>query len=251
MRVSDDLDILTEAASEALNRPDSYMNFDCEVQYGTHGAVMTWADRGDNLLAKSNFRVMLRELEAVAPDSDDVLDRSASHWMFGSLRTIFVRVYLDGWDAGRVARVAKRAPHDAVRLYTPAFRLAVALASGLTDYPILDKSDFSELESEAWHSVLYDAIDAARMEYDDTVAEDVMFYELLVSGYRSVTDSNCVQYRDLRDLFGRGECSPDMIDWDCVSAEYARIRNEHFEWLAARQWQAIQEERHRNDVPLF
>lgn len=257
MRASEDADadMLARWAATSLERPSDYMNFDRETQYETHGAVMNWANRGDDLIAESNFHVMLEELNGTVENDGsvgDVLDRSASHWLVGSLRTIFVRVYLEGWDAAKVARVAKRAPGDVVRLYTPAFRRAVDLLVKLWDYPLLSDDDHSEREHEAWQSVVNDAIDSAMNDFpDDSETEQVMFYELLTSGYRSKREPQYVEYRDLYDMFSRGESRPDSVDWDAVSNEYARVRSDHFEWLAERHWSAEIAWEHRNQLALF
>src|SRR5262252_3968856 len=95
-----DQDHLVEMASRILTRPDSYLAWD-DRWYTTHGCVYAWADRSDDLVAESNFHTMLAALEgAVAHDEsgasedrgDDVVDTSASHWAYGSVRELMVRV---------------------------------------------------------------------------------------------------------------------------------------------------------------
>lgn len=247
MKASEDADMVAKAATEALTQPQYYLNYDRETQYGTHGVVAIWEDRGGDLVAESNYRVMLRELEAVAEDPDDVLNRSASHFLYGSLRTIFVRVYRGGWTAETVPEDIA----DTGDYYTTAFLRAVDLAASLIDCPFLDEDDHSELESEVWESVLDDAIDQARQDYDDSIAEDVMFHDQLVNGHRACPGSNMIEYFDRCDRYSHGESDPSEVDYDVVAEWYTKVRNEHFEWLAARHWAAIQEARHVNDVPLF
>lgn len=214
-KISDDREHMEKAAREALTRPSDYMAYD-DRWYTTHGCVMSWADRSDDVLAESNYLTALAMLEgAVTHDEsgaseergDDVIDTSASHWALGSVRELFVRVYTDETETE----------------FTPAFKEAVDIAAALESYPILDESDYSERETEAWDKVANDAIDYAIQDYpDDSDAERQAFYTLLTS------------VEDLYDVISHGEYHPDSVDYDTTAKAYADIRNEHFEWLAQR-----------------
>lgn len=247
MKASEDVGTVAKAAAEALTRPQHYLNYDHATQYGTHGEVASWADRGDDLVAESNYHVMLRDLEGAAEDPDDVLDRSAGHFLYSSLRVIFVRVYRGDWTAETIPNDAT----DTALYYTTAFLCAVDLAAALIDYPLLDESDFFERESAAWDAAFEEAIDSTCMGYNDSPGEETMFYSLLTRGRRNAPGSNEVEYIDQRDRYSHGKSDPDYVDFDMVAEWYKRLRDEHFEWLAARHWAAIQEARHVNDIPLF
>jgi hypothetical protein len=231
MRTIDiDRDTLDKAAREGFERPADAAFWDDRC-YATHVPVMSWADRGDDILAESNFHVALAMLAAtVAQDEsgaseergDDFYDGTSSHWLVGSLREIWVRVYVsDDW--------LDQEP-DA-REFTPVFIEAVSIALALQDYPVLDESDHSDREHAAWESNVDDAIHQAERDHDDSEAERVMFYHVL-----TVEES----YRDrLWDDAGY----PDP-DWDRVAGLYREVRNEHFEFMAVRayaEWRAWQE----------
>lgn len=108
---------LAKAAAEALERP-SDAAFWGEGMYTTHGPVISWADRSDDLLAESNFKMVREYLQGVAaatehydadccwdgeskkgyatahqPHDGDVFDASVSHWAVGSMQQVWVRVY--------------------------------------------------------------------------------------------------------------------------------------------------------------
>jgi hypothetical protein len=205
-----DNDTMAKAAREALTRPQNYGAWD-ERWYTTHGCVMSWADRGDDILAESNYLTAVALLEgAVAHDEtgaseargDDVEDSSASHWLVGSLRQLFVRVY------------------DEQGQYTPAFREAVSIGLSLQDYPILDESDYSERETEAWFKALDEAIDQAARAYRDV---------------DTVLDEQAIDAHMRADSFSRmPECGhPDELSWDAVADAYRAYRDEYYEARAA------------------
>ncbi|MFI5863544.1 hypothetical protein [Streptomyces sp. NPDC051546] len=97
-----DREILEKAAREALERPSNASFWDDRL-FTTHGAVFHWAERGDDLLEESNYLTALDLIKAAADDgrpdtevSDEhVIDGTSSHWAVGSLRTIYVQVYVD------------------------------------------------------------------------------------------------------------------------------------------------------------
>lgn len=215
LSVPDDMDPdrVAEAAREALDRPADSGWFD-DRYFTTHGCVWGWADRDSDPLEESNFYAALAALNgAVAHDEsgaseargDDVLDMSAGHWAVGSVRHIFVRVYVDETETA----------------YTPAFLEAVRLADAVREYPVLDESDFSEREWAAFEKSVADTIDwVARRYRDDTLAESVAFAFL-------VTDEE----RHREAIYDAGYPEADE---ERVAEVYAEVRNDHFEWLAWR-----------------
>ena len=129
----------TEADTrKALERPSSFALFSGEE----HADEMfkTWAlgpvieHRDSGILQRSNARVLRREIERAEKDgiieSDSYNEISCNHWAVGHVDHMTFRV-LD--DAGQVTRVA---------------RWLKAWFDGLSDYPVADESDHSELELE-------------------------------------------------------------------------------------------------------
>lgn len=229
-KASDDVDILRKAEDEAMQRPDNFAFFGDrdgdEVPFETHAPVYSWADRGDDLVAESNFHVMLEELQGI--DSDNVYDTSESHWLVGSLRVIYVRVY---------GPPAEFMSPDPVTLYSNAFRAAVDMAHAMADYPLLDDSDFSQRESEAWMATVTDALDSAARKHNDTPEFEAGIWSLLV-GYH-----NDGSHLDLWDEISHGDSSPDSVDWDAAQRVWDACRDTLYEYDAASQWAAIVRER--------
>lgn len=118
-------------------RPDCYGGFSPDGEY-----VILTQCRDSDALERSNYRVAMRELERVAaeqPEPKDgepwVYDFRAGHWGVGWIETLMVR---------------DNAPE-------PVIRAAEEIVCALADYPVLDDSDYSELEfyeaSEYWASM--------------------------------------------------------------------------------------------------
>jgi hypothetical protein len=140
---------LIDAESEAMQRPSNSAMWDDRL-YVTHVPVMSWAERGDDILSESNYLTALDMLRGAADiDSDEhVIDATISDWLVGSLRQIFVQTRTD--DGA----------------FTPAFREAVAIAYALRDYPVLDESDYSEREFEEFERQFADALNDAQNDYE-------------------------------------------------------------------------------------
>lgn len=213
-----DDDTLRKAADEALTMPRDYMAWD-DRWYTTHGHVMSWAERGDDILAESNYLTAVEHLTAVATSWADVehpdwvVDSSASHWLVGSMRELMVRVYEPGHftccpqdcpedEHGEECPCGCAHPgwcrcepivHDRVGepRFTDVFREAVGIALAIRDYPVLNESDYSERESAESDRQLNDALREAAGRYEDGEDEDVIrerFYALFADG-----DSNKIQ----------------------------------------------------------
>ncbi len=213
---------LEVVAKRALQRPSNFIRYD-EATFDTHGLVFSWADRGDDLFAESNYHVMLAELRTVIENgeatNEDLIEGSESHWAVGHLSTLYVRVY------------EEPAPGCSWSEYTRIFKVAAAMVLALDDYPLLDDDDHSERESAAWDAVVEDALDSAQRDHpEDSPAERIMFEVLLTEGTRGDL------WPDLYELFSHGDCSPDSVDWEAVQTAYDEVRDAHFEWLA--RWHA-------------
>ncbi|HEY3503713.1 MAG TPA: hypothetical protein VGN37_13130 [Actinocatenispora sp.] len=123
-----DLDLLDiqRAERQALNRPSPSAMWDGRL-YTTHGVTFSWAERGDDLIAESNYLSALRLIGLAAGDTadEDVVDATICDWLVGSLRQIFVRI------------------RDERGAYTPAFCEAVRLALHARDHVLIDEQDHS------------------------------------------------------------------------------------------------------------
>lgn len=151
-----DEDTLVKAAREALTRPSDFGYYGDLPLFESWGFVFFQSAASDTV-ERSNFRVARAALEdvATADDGDQAPDGDASlyvqevgvsHWLVGSADHLAVRVLVD-----------EDGPIKADNL-TYTFVHAVELALSLQDYPILDDSDWSELETEgqeeAWDGYL-------------------------------------------------------------------------------------------------
>lgn len=154
-----DPDELVRAAQQALERPSDVGYFGDRALWSVWGVVGTQGPDPDTLEA-SNWRVMLSDLQgrAVHDDGDQSDDpaeyvdtETFSHWAFGYVTHMVVRVLVD-----------TDGPLEASNL-TYTFVRAVELAQSLQDYPVLDESDYSELESEgqdaAWDEHLWSSVE--------------------------------------------------------------------------------------------
>lgn len=151
-----DEDTLVKAAREALTRPSDFGYYGRLPMFESWGFVFFQSAASDTL-ERSNFRVALAALQgrAVHDDGDQAEDDDhtlyvqtvgASHWLVGAADHLAVRVLVD--EGGPVT--ADNLTHTFVH--------AAELALSLQDYPALDESDWSELESEgqdeAWDGYL-------------------------------------------------------------------------------------------------
>lgn len=242
-----DIDTLEEIATQSLTEPSDAYFWD-ERLFKTHGAILSWASRGDDILEESNYKSALELIKGAAGDDADehVIDGSASHWLVGSLETIYVKVYADtpecntiGCEADAEYLATQRGYEDGhfcgehkeglegtflaellgvefeplTKEFTPAFIEAAEIISGLQDYPIVDESDFSEREYERFEVNLQEAIGQAQREYVDDSNEDE---EAILELARD----------DLSELFGyEGNAE---VSWGRVEEIYGFWRDEYF-----------------------
>ena len=121
---------------------DGHSNFsgdDSEYQdwYGCGGR-----SRDSGCLEESNFACTIRALEAVDPEGEDHRVESYGHWAVGWIEEIYVRPG------------------------SPCFDAATEIEAALSDYPVLDESDFSERETEAANETWSGCFgDAGRIAY--------------------------------------------------------------------------------------
>lgn len=225
---------LREAAKEALERPSDAAFWD-ERLYTTHAPVLAWADRGDDLIAESNYLRVLEDLTAHAANAEHfdaeaheweeccrqegtaypgnceraegyLIDASIGHWLVGSLRQLFVQVYEDDGET-----------------FTHVWREAVEIAYALRDYPIYDEDDFNEREWEEFERVLGEALDwAERQVFDDRYGEDADRTEW-------ETEQLIASLRDRIDLDMLGWCRADDVDERELAVQLRDLLDEHYE----------------------
>jgi hypothetical protein len=181
-----DDDDYRKAADEALTRP-SDASFCDDRLYTTHAPVLSWADRGDDLIAESNFHTVLAHLTEIAAqhgEEDAVFDGSVSHWLVGSLRQVYVQVYYEDGD------------------FTRTFKEAVVTAHFLRDeYPIFDETDFNEREWDRNEALFDETLSevADRHEYDSEFDRDSITERLheTRNGYYNVPPNFLANYPDV------------------------------------------------------
>lgn len=242
--MSIDFDTLDEIAGQSLTKPSDAIFWDDRL-FETHGAILSWAEGSDDLLAESNYLSALSLVQGAAGDDVDehVIDGSARHWACGSLRTIYVQVYKTYEDEECECEPTweheDECEHDEDSTYcqlycaiecdgeeclpeelefTDAFIEAAGLAYGLLDYPIIDESDFSEREWKAFENNCTEAIEQATRNHDDTWEQDNAIQNLMF------------EESALSDLFGYEENAG--VSWGKVAEIYEDYRDAYFEELA-------------------
>lgn len=238
-----DRETLEEIAEKCLERPSDAMFWDDRL-FTTHGALIHWAELGDDLLEESNYLSALELIRGAAGENADehVIDGTSRHWACGSLRTIYVQVYEsyedeececepyfeheDGCEQDEDSWYCQNyclfecdgeqcLPEEPE--FTEAFKVAAELTHGLLDYPIIDESDYSEREWNAFEEALKEAVEHAQREYTlvDTVAED----EAIAQRF----------YEDESATHRQTWCRAEDVDWGVVAEEYKAARNAYFE----------------------
>lgn len=222
-----DNETLERAEREALVRPSNSAMWD-ERLYTTHAPVMSWAERGDDILAESNYLMILEQLRGVAAweDRDNqetpdeyVIDATISDWLVGSLRQIFVRV------------------RDEAGEYTHVFRESVRIALELRDYPVFNESDYSEREWAEWERQFDDALSDARNEYERELDDG--------DAPEGLHEAICQRINEIRQDgsgFEFGEL-PD-VDYSAVSERYKKIADE----ISTAGWEAYARKLTREQV---
>jgi hypothetical protein len=145
-----DADDLVKAAREALTQPSDFGYYGSRPLFESWGFVFFQSAASDTL-ERSNFRTALAELQgrATHDDGDQATDATDyvqtvgfSHWLVGSADHLAVRVLVD-----------EDGPVEADNLtftFVHAAELAIFLHD---DHPVLDESDWSELQSEEQDAV--------------------------------------------------------------------------------------------------
>jgi hypothetical protein len=190
-----DNDDYRKAADEALTRPSDASFWDDRL-YTTHVPVLSWADRGDDLIAESNFHTVLDHLQTIAAEAgeeDAVFDGSVSHWLVGSLKQVYVQVYDDEGN------------------FTRTFKEAVVTAHFLRDEgPLFDETDFNQREWEQNERLFDETLSevADRWEFDSEFDRDSITERLheqrseghVLENYPDVTFAEVEQtYQQVRD----------------------------------------------------
>ena len=235
-----DRETLEEIAEKVLERPSDATFFDDRL-FTTHGAVMHWAELGDDILEESNYLSALELIKGAAGDDADahVIDGTSRHWACGSLRTIYVQVYESYEDYECECEPTweheDECAHDEDDFYcqlycriecdgeeclpeqefTAAFIEAAEILVGLQDYPVVDESDYSEREWNAFQDALVQAVESAQSEYVDTPEQAQAIAERF--------------YEDDYATHRNHWCRPDDVDWDVVADEYKAARDEYYD----------------------
>lgn len=123
---------IEEAATESLKRPDYYFTSIFEDENPHWGRAGISQHRDSDVLERSNYQVILKDLEERF--EDDVTEIGASHWAVGWVDFIMVRVLID--PDGDVVE-------DNI---TDAFKACMEWHDRLADYPVADEFHLSELE---------------------------------------------------------------------------------------------------------
>lgn len=131
---------LLSAAREALAQPPHF-GYSGDLPLFESWGFTFGQTRDSDVLERSNYRTILRDLieaaEEISDDADEyVQEVRCSHWAYGWADHIAVRVLQD--QDGEIT----------VENLTSVFVTAAEIASALEDYPAYDESDWSELESE-------------------------------------------------------------------------------------------------------
>jgi hypothetical protein len=141
---------LVEKAKECLKRPDDFGWFGDDDMFVTWSfAGINHAVNSDDVLQKSNFGVISRDLMERFPDDFDIV--GVKHWAVGSMDQLRVRVLKND---GPVT----------LENLTEAFDALMEWHEALMDYPIADEMDFSELE---YDQLINDV--AYRLQYDSNL----------------------------------------------------------------------------------
>lgn len=147
-------DFTADEIKKALCRPDNFGYFG-----GDERMFVTWSlgpviqHRDSGILDRSNARVLKRELAkatedgTIEPDSWEADE--ANHWAVGWVEHLNFQVLDDKGEPTRVARWLK------------------IWFDGLSDYPVADDSDHSELETEESLSNIYTIIEDVLRRMDD------------------------------------------------------------------------------------
>lgn len=210
---------LEDYARQGLQRPDNYARFTDLGQYETHAPCFTLAINSGEILDESNYAVASAELAPYldvnsSGDDDaecDVYDARSSHWAVGPIDQLFVRAYAaDG-------------------SFTDAWRVACEMLSALKDYPVLDESDYSERETEAFDAELDEALERVTPhEFADGIAHDY------VDGPAEDTDEESAEIRqEFYTMVSNDEISVSEdyrnVDWEAVAEGYLTARNAYFD----------------------
>ena len=128
---------------------DSFVWFrDREIDDADQWAVIYTNNRDSGLLDRSNASVIAKTLESFTEGDDpDVVMESHHHWAVGHVDGFSIRVFSHGE-------------------ITEAFTKYHELAERMSDYPILDESDYSNREYEATIANIQEAAWQLKHEFD-------------------------------------------------------------------------------------
>ena len=143
---------LEDAATEAAGNWQRFNSFvwfrDDDIPESEDWAIIYTHNRDSGLLSLSNAAAIAKAMEPFTEGDDpDVVVESHSHWAVGHVDGFSMRVFKD----------------DQI---TDAFKTYHELAERLSDYPILDESDYGEREYVATVENITEAAWRLKGEYD-------------------------------------------------------------------------------------
>lgn len=141
---------ISELAVQAAGNWMSFQSFGWRTQPedGENWCIVYTHNRDSGLLEQSNAAAIAAELESfLEADDPDVVCEHHGHFACGWVDGYSIRVYRDGE-------------------ITAAFQKWCEIQDRLSDYPILDESDYSDRESEATFANIADAAYSVSQDYD-------------------------------------------------------------------------------------
>jgi len=121
---------IDEMAEELVKKPSNYApSSDAPEDFYENWALVNLASRDSGLLEQANAEIIEKEMEEFG--EDQVIFGSASHWAFGYMDTMWVKI------------------RDESGNYTPAFRKLYEINQQLSDYAILDEEAYSQKQYDA------------------------------------------------------------------------------------------------------
>ena len=157
---------VTSLAKQALERPGDFGYWGKRDMFNTWGFAGILVHRDSDVLERSNYEVVSKDLREKYPDDFDVLP--CSHWAVGHVDHLICRILKDenkGIEENNI---------------TEAFHEAMDWVENLRDYPVADESHFSEMEYEETLESIRNNI-PSMVEFRGTVEETAaLIYEKLM-----------------------------------------------------------------------
>lgn len=168
----------------ATSRDCSYRN----QAIGTSQAIMLSVNRDSSALARSNWRVIVADMQKRFGDESD-LDNVASgwhierfgHWACGWIDYLLIDVYSTSVPEPGLSDPQTTEPFDVM----------VDWLVALDDYPIANEDDYSQLESEELYDYLSSEIGFMRRR-DQLTARAPKSNDLIIHRLQQTSAFNCI-----------------------------------------------------------